>query len=319
MTNAIMKYKLLLAFIIMLFIPMIVNNDYAQYIVNIILIYILVAIGFNIVIGYVGRFSFSNATFLGIGAYVVGLLMVKLNLSFWISLPIASIVTTFVGVLIGYPALRLHRYYLAIVTIAFMSLMQFIYIHGGELTGGPSGFDIPYPELFGFKFQNDKSIFYIILVTFFILFYIITNILKSKIGRSFIAVKNSGSAAEGLSINVRNTVLFAFALSGFIVGTAGGLLCIAIRRITPDSFGMMEVTKHFVMVVLGGLGSILGSVIGAIIISVLPEFLRGIQTYQEFIYGVTLIVFVLFAPEGINGYIIKYLPGVSRERLYKRK
>jgi branched-chain amino acid transport system permease protein len=318
MINIIKKYKLLLALLIMLFIPLMVNS-YTQYIVNLMIIYVLVALGFNIIIGYVGRFSFANATFFGIGAYVVGLSMLKLNISFWISLPLASIFTAFIGVLIGYPALRLHRYYLAIVTIAFMSLMQFIYIHGGQFTGGPSGFDIPYPELFGYKFKSDKSIFYIILITFFILFYIIDKILKSRIGRSFIAVKNSDAAAEGLSINVRNTVLFAFALSGFIVGTAGGLLSIAIRRITPDSFGMIEVTKHFLMVVLGGLGSILGSIIGAIIISILPEFLRAIQDYQEFIYGVILIVFVLFAPEGIYGFIIKYIPGVTRERLYRTK
>ena len=237
---------------------------------------------------------------------------------FWISLPMASLITSLIAILIGYPALRLHRYYLVIVTIAFMSLIQFICIHGGEFTYGPSGFDIPSPVLMGFKFNSDKSVFYIILIVSFLIFYFTTKILKSKIGRSFVAVKNSDLAAEGLAIDVKHTILFSFAVSGFIVGTAGGLLAITIRRITPDTFSMNEITKHFVMVVLGGLGSIGGSIIGAITITILPEFLRGIQTYQELIYGVTIIFFVFFAPEGIYGFIIKYMPGAPRERLYKK-
>ena len=318
MTNLMKRYKYFILFLAMLFIPMMINN-YTQYIVNLVLIYVLVALGFNIVLGYVGRFSFANATFFGIGAYAVGLSMVKWNMPFWISLPMASLITALIGILIGYPALRLHRYYLVIVTIAFMSLMQFICIHGGEFTYGPSGFDIPSPLFMGFKFSSDKSVYYIILIILFLIFYFTTKILKSKIGRSFVAVKNSDLAAEALAIDVKHTVLFAFGISGFIVGTAGGLLAITIRRITPDTFGIAEITKHFVMVVLGGLGSIVGSVIGAIMITILPEFLRGIQTYQELIYGVTIILFVFFAPEGIYGFITKYVPGVSRERLYKRQ
>ena len=317
MTNLVDRYKYPMLFVAMVFIPMLINN-YTQYILNLVLIYILVVLGFNIILGYVGRFSFANAAFFGIGAYAVGLSMAKWNMPFWISLPMASLITSLVAILVGYPALRLHRYYLVIVTIAFMSLIQFICIHGGEFTYGPSGFDIPSPVLMGFKFSSDKSVFYIILIVSFLIFYFTTKILKSKIGRSFVAVKNSDLAAEGLAIDVKHTILLAFAVSGFIVGTAGGLLAITIRRITPDTFSMGEITKHFVMVVLGGLGSIGGSIIGAITITILPEFLRGIQTYQELIYGVTIIFFVFFAPEGIYGFITKYLPGVPRERLYKR-
>ena len=307
--------RMLLVFILMLFIPAVTNN-YTQYIINMILVYILVTLGFNIILGYVGRFSFANASFLGIGAYVTGLSMVKFNIPFWLSLPLSGLITAFIGLLIGFPALRLHKYYLAIVTVAFTSLMRFIYIHGGDFTFGPSGFDIPYPTLFGWIISTDKQVYYIVLIVFILLFAFTKTLIQSKIGRAFIAVKESDDAAEALSINSKRTVLLAFALSGFIVGTAGGLFSLAIRRITPDAFGMHELIRHFIMVVLGGIGSITGSFIGAIIIIVLPEFMRFILEYQEFIYGMIIVLLVLFAPQGVYGFIIRYIPGVSHEKLY---
>lgn len=304
------------AFAVLSLVPLGTNN-YSQYIVNMIFIYILVTLGFNIILGYVGRFSFANASFFGIGAYTVGLLMVKGNFSFWVSLPCAGLVTACIGLLIGFPALRLHRYYLAIVTVAFTSLMRFVYIHGGELTYGPSGFDIPYPTLLGIKLSTDKSIYFVVLVVFFLLLLFTKNVIQSKVGRGFLAVKEGEAAAEALAINSKKTVLIAFALSGLIVGIAGGLVSIAIRRITPDSFGMLELIKHFIMVVLGGLGSITGSIIGATVVVILPELLRAIRDYQELIYGVLIVLFVLFAPEGLYGFLVKYIPGVSREKRYR--
>jgi branched-chain amino acid transport system permease protein len=304
------------AFAVLSLVPLGTNN-YSQYIVNMIFIYILVTLGFNIILGYVGRFSFANASFFGIGAYTVGLLMVKGNFSFWVSLPCAGLVTAFIGLLIGFPALRLHRYYLAIVTVAFTSLMRFVYIHGGEFTYGPSGFDIPYPTLLGIKLSTDKSIYFVVLAVFFLLLLFTKNVIQSKVGRGFLAVKEGEAAAEALAINSKKTVLIAFALSGLIVGIAGGLVSIAIRRITPDSFGMLELIKHFIMVVLGGLGSITGSIIGATVVVILPELLRAIRDYQELIYGVLIVIFVLFAPEGLYGFLVKYIPGVSREKLYR--
>lgn len=309
------KYKSIAIFVLLLSIPILTNNYY-QYLINMILVYILVTLGFNIILGYVGRFSFANASFFGIGAYTVGLLMKKLSLGFWFSLPVAGVVTAGIGLLVGFPALRLHRYYLAIVTLAFMFLMKFIYIHGGEFTYGPSGFDIPAPTLGSFRFANDKSIYYIILVTFFLLFLLIRNVIQSRIGRAFSAVREGENAAEALSIDSKNTVLLAFTLSGFILGIAGGLLSIVIRRITPDSFGMAELTRHFIMVVFGGLGSMTGSIFGATIILLLPEFLRGIQEYQEIIYGLLIVIITLFAPRGIYGFLLRVIPRISKERLY---
>ena len=305
-----------LAFAVLSLVPLGTNN-YTQYIVNMIFVYMLVTLGFNIILGYVGRFSFANASFFGIGAYTVGLLMVKGDVSFWVSLPCAGLATAFMGLLIGFPALRLHRYYLAIVTVAFTSLMRFVYIHGGELTYGPSGFDIPYPTLMGIKLSTDKSIYFVVLVAFLLLLVFTKNVIQSKVGRAFLAVKEGEAAAEALGINSKQTVLIGFALSGLIVGIAGGLVSIVIRRITPDSFGMLELIKHFIMVVLGGLGSVTGSIIGAIIVVILPELLRSIRDYQELIYGVLIVLFVLFAPEGLYGFLVKYIPGVSREKRYR--
>lgn len=309
------NYKSIIIFALMLFIPYFTNN-YSQYILNIILVYILVTLGFNIVLGYVGRFSFANAAFFGIGAYTVGLLMSKLNIPFWFSLPIAGIVCAIIGLLVGFPALRLHRYYLAIVTLAFTMLMKFIYIHAGIITYGPSGFDVPHPEIFGFTFSNDKRVYYIVLVCFFLIMIFAKNILQSRIGRSFYAIKGSENAAETLSININKTVLLGFTISGFIVGIAGGLLSIVLRRIVPEAFGLHDLIRQFIMVVLGGLGSISGSIIGAPIIILLPELLREIQEYEEILFGILIVVFVLFAPEGLYGFLIKYIPRGSREKLH---
>lgn len=281
-----------------------------------ILVYILVTLGFNIVLGYVGHFSFANAAIFGIGAYSVGLLMARLAIPYWFGLPLAGLMTAMVGFLIGFSALRLHRYCLAIVTLAFTFLMKFFYIHAGELTYGPGGFTVPYPKILGFSLSDDKSVYYIVLVVFFLVLLLVRNVLHSRVGRAFYAVKTADNAAEALSIDSRKTVLLAFALSGFIVGIAGGLLSVVLRRITPEVFGLSDLVRQFIMVVLGGLGSISGSIIGAPIIILLPELLRGVQEYQEVIFGLLIVLFVLFAPEGLYGFILRYIPRVSREKLH---
>ena len=314
--NHLKKHGYFVAFVLMLFVPFLTNN-YTQYLVNLILIYILVTLGFNVLVGYVGRFSFGNAAFFGIGAYTVGLLMKTLSVPFWFALPIAGLVTGLVGLLLGLPALRLHRYYLAIVTLAFTYLMKFTYIHGGKLTYGPSGFDIPNPTLLGFSFSDDKRISYIVLVVFFLILWLTKNLIKSKIGRAFYATKGGENAAEALSIDTKKTVLLAFIISGFIVGISGGLFSVVMRRIAPDCFGLGELLRHFIMVVLGGLGSMTGPFLGATIIILLPEFLRSIQGVQELVFGILIVVFVLFAPEGLYGFILKVIPRISRERLYQ--
>jgi len=293
------------------------TNYYSQYLLNLLIIYMLVTLGFNLTLGYAGRFSFANATLFGIGAYCVGLLMRHFSIPFWLSLPMAGVVAGIFGYGLGFIALRLHRYYLAVVTLAFMFLMKFIYIHGGEITYGPSGFDIPNPSVFGYDIVGDKKIYYIVLIISFVLFVILRNIIQSPIGRSFAAIRDNENAAEAMGIDANRATVLAFAISGFVVGIAGGLLGIVIRRVTPDSFGLVELTKHFIMVVLGGLGSIAGSLIGAVLILLLPEVLRGIQEYQEFVFGSLIVVFVLVAPQGLYGLAVDYLPGVSREKLYR--
>ena len=314
--NFLKKHSYFVAFVLLLFVPLLTNN-YSQYLVNLILVYILVTLGFNLLVGYVGRFSFGNAAFFGIGAYSVGLLMRSLNMPFWFSLPIAGLISAIVGLLVGLPALRLHRYYLAIVTLAFTNLMKFVYIHGGTFTYGPSGFDIPNPTIFGFSFSDDKRVSYIVLVVFFLMLFLVRNLTKSRIGRALSATKGGENAAEALSIDTKKAVLLAFTMSGFVVGVSGGLFCIVMKRITPDCFGMSELLRHFIMVVLGGLGSITGSMIGATIIILLPEFLRSIQGIQEMVFGLLIVVFVLFAPQGLYGFILKVIPGISREKLYQ--
>jgi branched-chain amino acid transport system permease protein len=308
-------YKSILLFAVLSAIPAFTNN-YQQYVVNLIFVNFLVSLGLAVLLGYCGQFSFASAGFMGIGAYTVGLCMVHLGFSYWLALTVAAVVSLLFSWIVGFMGLRLARYYLAIVTISFTLLMRFFYVNAGGITFGPSGFNVPPPKLFGFALNNDHRIYYLLLVTVFLLTICTINILKSKVGRAFIAIRDAENAAAAVSINVNLYKLFAFAISGVLGGIAGGLFCVVIGRITPDEYGMPQILFHFLIVVLGGLGNILGLVLSTVIVTILPEIARGVRDLQEVIYGAVIIVILLFAPEGLYG-LVQKLPFVHlREKLH---
>lgn len=293
------------------------TNDYTQYVVNLILVYILVAVGFNVVIGNLGQLAFANAAFFGIGAYSTGILMFHFGVPFWIALLPAGLVGMLAGVLASIPALRnIRLYYLAIVTLAFGELMRWLYIHAREVTQGSLGMALPEPTFFGVSIADDKAKFYVLLALTTAFVLATANLLKSRIGRAIVAIRENELAAASLGIPTAIYFVVAFAWSGLVVGIAGGMFAILLGHIEPDSFSLIEVIRHFALVMFGGVGNLAGSVIGAIALTAAPEFFRGFPGLEELFFSLLLIAVLVFLPRGLVSLLARYLPAF-RERLYR--
>jgi branched-chain amino acid transport system permease protein len=312
-----LKKHILLAgvFILLLLLPLITNSFY-QYKINVILVNLLVCLGFAILLGYSGQVAFASAGFMGIGAYTVGLSMVHFGISYWLALIMAFLISIGFSVFLGIIGLRLSKYYLAIATLAFTFVMRFLYVNGGEITFGPSGFNVPQADLFDFALDTDWRVYYVVLIVVFAVFLIIKNLLRSKIGRAFMAIRENEDAASAASINVKHYKMLAFIIAGAVGGLAGGLYCPVLGRITPTEFGMESIVLHFLIVVLGGLGSLVGLIISCITITILPELLRSWISLQELLYGGFIVLVILFEPEGIYGLLKRFSRGKLREKFY---
>jgi branched-chain amino acid transport system permease protein len=294
-----------------------VTNEYTQYVVNMMLVYILVGVGLNIVVGNLGQLAFASAALFGIGAYTTGLLMAHLGVPFWIALLPGGLAGMVAGGLSCIPALRgVRRYYLAIITMAFGELMRWIYIHADRLTMGSTGLPVPTATLFGYPLATDKSMFYVFLVITTLAVMGTSALLKSRIGRAVVAIRENEYAAASLSIPTSKFIVFAFLWSGFVVGIAGSMFAVLLGRVVPESFGLGEVLRHFAIIIIGGLGSLMGSVIGAITLTAAPEIFRGFPGLEEVSFAVMLIVVLLVLPGGLASIAQRYIPAL-RERLYR--
>jgi branched-chain amino acid transport system permease protein len=290
-------------------------NDYQQFVANTMLVYCLVAVGFNIVLGYLGQLAFSNAAFFGIGAYATGLSMAHWGLPFPIAMLLGAIAGAAGGVIVALPALRVRGYYLAIVTLAFTELMRWTYVHADCVTFGATGFNVPPATLFGVGLTNETAKFYVFLGIVALGVGATAQLLRSRFGRAFVAVRNNEEAAAALGISVTRTNIIAFAWSGLIVGLAGALYAVLNGRLTPDTFGLPQMLIHFAIVMFGGLGSLTGSIIGALALTAAPELLRNLPGLEEIAFSLLLIVVLLFMPKGIGGWVAARIPAL-REPLH---
>ena len=220
-----------------------VTDNYSQYIANLILVYVVIAIGLNFILGFAGMFAFAHAAFMGIGAYTSALLEAKLGVSYFIALPAAGIFTGLVGCLVGIPAIRVSGLYLAMVTVAFTELVHWILNNWKPVTNGADGVTIPAPSLFGWEFRGETSSFYLILVVAFAMTMWARRILQSKIGRAFVALRENETAAPCSGINVARTKTIAFGLSAFYAGIGGALFTITQHYVAPDSFGLFQTSN----------------------------------------------------------------------------
>lgn len=270
-----------------------VNSYYVQ-ILTVTGINIILAVSLNLVTGFTGQLSLCHATFMGIGAYTATLAALKLGIPFAVALTLGAVSAAFFGFIIGVPTLRLKGDYLAIATLGFGEIMKNILLNL-EITGGPMGLrGIP-------KVTN----VYVVYLCVALVIFSLNRIMHSRVGKSFIAIREDELAAEAMGINTANFKILAFVLGAFYAGLAGGLYAFFFRYINPNNFGFMKSIEILSMVVLGGLGNTYGALLGAAIITVLPEFLRSVSPviaqYRMVFYGILLVTMMIWRPQGIMG------------------
>jgi branched-chain amino acid transport system permease protein len=281
-------------------------DEYQLYLLSLIGVYVVFALGYNLLMGYAGQFDFGQGAFLGIGAYATAILEAKLGLPALFALPLGGIAAVVFGVVIGVIVLRLQGFYLALVTLGFNQTVVLAIALWTSLTGGFQGMSVTRPSIAGF---GDKlTLFYIVAACTLILLQGAINLVRSRIGLAFQAIREGEVAAQAMGIDLTRYRVLAYAISAFCGGIAGGLLAMLLSYITPDGFGLVETLKVLTMITVGGMGSVAGSVIGATLLTLTTEFIRIPGLSQEISNGLLLMLFIMLMPTGIYG-LIRELSG----------
>ncbi|HVV92494.1 MAG TPA: branched-chain amino acid ABC transporter permease [Hyphomicrobiales bacterium] len=271
----------------------------------------IASLGLMIVTGYTGQVSLGHAAFLAIGAYAHAWFLSH-GVPLVASLALAALLAGACGFVIGLPAIRVSGLYLAMVTLAFASIVEQVVGNWKAVTGGYSGTAVPSPSLFGIDLSSSTRLYGLCLVILVLVLVALVNLMRSKTGRAFAGIRQSEAAANALGIWVAGYKVLAFVISAAITGLAGGLLAHQLQFLTPDGFTVVQSIELLLMVVIGGLGSLRGAIFGAIVIGLLPTFISGIKPMLPpkiaaqfgldiFVYGAILGFFVLFEPLGLNG------------------
>lgn len=293
-------------------------GSYFHYIGMLALINVIVAIGLNLLTGNAGQISVCHSSFMAIGAYVTTYLFAKLGVPYLVALPVGGVVAAVCGLVVGFPALRVRGFYLAVVTLGFLEITNILVEEFPQITGGVRGIASPRPTFFGYHLTSDLAFYYFVLAFSLAGVWMAHSILRSPTGRAFNAIRNNEAVAQTLAIPLARTKLIAFVLSAFYAGMGGGLYATAVGFIDPLEFGLLTSVRHVMFIVVGGVGSVAGSVVGAIALTLLPEALRGFKEYNEFIYGGLLLVVLIAFPKGLVGLwwsLIDRLTHSTRTRL----
>ena len=290
-----------LAFVAMVFAaPLIFNGGYLMNVLVFVGIHTMLAIGLNLLLGYAGQISLGHAGFFGLGAYLSGVLTATYGFNPWFALPLAAVLVGLLAFLIGFPILNLKGHYLAMATLGMGIIMYIVFNETVDLTGGPSGLSgIPNISIGTLTFDSDLKNYYLIWTITLVLVLLSLNLANSRVGRALRAVHDSEVAARVMGVNSRLLKVQIFALSAVISSVAGSLYAHTMTFISPASFGFNFSVELLTMVVIGGLGSIYGSFLGAALLTLLPEFLRAAHDYDIIIYGILLILMVMFMPGGL--------------------
>jgi len=287
---------------------------YQQFVLSMTLVNAIAAMGVNLSMGYAGQVSIGHAGFVAIGAYTSAILMAKLGLSFWVTLPVGALLAAVAGVLIGLPALRLSHLYISMVTFGFGQVVSLVALNWGSLTNGPNGLAVP-PVMIGRYMFSPETFSYVIVVVFVALLWIARNIASSRLGRAFLAIRESEMGAEAMGVHLARYKSVAFAVGAFYGGAAGSLYAGLSNFVNPDAFVFIVSVLYLTMNVVGGMGTLDGPLVGAVIFTVLPETLRAFAEYKEFLSGALLLAFLVFFPRGIVGLVRRVAVPAPRETM----
>jgi len=280
--------------------PMFISNNYHLNLMIQVLINIIIVVGLNFITGLTGQMNLGTAGIFSMGAYPSSLLATRLGINPWICLIAAVGMGFLIGMGLGYPSLRVSGVYLALTTIGFSEIVRILMTNLTGLTGGALGVTgIPPFSILGHKFQTNKEIYYLYLVIAVILIFNAYRIVNPKWGRAFLAVKDNPDAVEAGGINIASIKILAFTLAAVYATVAGSLYAHYVGFINPSAYNLEYSINYVVMLVIGGIGSVPGNVLGAILVTLVPEFLRFMENYYWLVFSIITLLFVIFMPNGI--------------------
>lgn len=329
------KQWIILAILFGLLLPFILSK-YWLTVAILALIYILLGLGLNIVVGLAGLLNLGFVAFYAVGAYTYALSAQYLHFGFWTALPFGALLAGLFGALLGFPVLRMYGDYLAIVTLGFGEIVRLILTNWAQFTGGPNGISVPPPTLFGLEFSRNATqggvpfheffkisydINYRYFFIYFVLFSIVCLVLRlvsrlqrMPMGRAWEALREDEIASQSLGINHVTTKLSAFSL-GAMIGGIGGVFFAAFEGfVNPTSFTFVESALILAIVVLGGMGSVIGVTLAAIILTILPELLREFAEYRMLIFGLLMVLMMIWRPQGLIRIVRQWIPDLRQSK-----
>lgn len=293
-------------------VPLLLPSYYLS-ILNLVVVFTIAALGLNLLTGVTGQISVGHGAFTGMGAFTVGFLM-QHGFSFWLAMPLAGLSAAAVGALFGLPSARLKGLYLAIASLAAQVILSFFFLRADWFTGGINSMSVMRPTIFGYSLESELSFLYLGLTVALLLGVFAQNLLRTRMGRSFMAVRDRDLAAEVMGVDLFRTKVTAFALSAFYAGIAGALWASYVMIISPDQFDFHLSIELLAMIIIGGLGSVMGSVYGAAFMTLLPILVREFSMFlvpifptiagkllllRDVTFGTAIILFLVFEPEGL--------------------
>lgn len=287
---------------LLLLLPLAATGAYFQHLLVMWMLYALMAVSLNIIIGYIGELSFGHAAFFGLGAYASAMLTVFAGFPFWFSVIAAALVSGLFGLVIGYASLRIKGPQFAILTLGFGAILHSIFINWIDVTNGPLGITkIPAPKipLLGITIEDGIPYYYLALFFLLLSAYLCRALMRSRTGRAFVAVRENDMLATSLGIDVFRYKLLGFVVATMFVGVAGSLYAHYIKIITPGLFTLQYMAPMIIMVIIGGKGTVTGPIVGSLVYIVLLEVLRASGSMRMLVFSILLTLSVIFLPGGL--------------------
>jgi branched-chain amino acid transport system permease protein len=292
-----------------LVLPFIFDSAYSRHILVSSGIFILLSLGLNFIMGFTGQTPFGYPVFFGLGAYATALGFTYLGTNFWMSLVMAPLVAGVFGFLIGYPSLRLRGPYFAIVTLAFAEIVGLILNNWVSFTRGSMGIPgIPRPKIvipgvIHFTFDQELKWYYLVVTICAFFLFVNRRLIRSYAGEAWLAIRENEDLAEAVGINTFKWKMISFVIGAMMGGMTGCVYAHYYNIVSPDLVGFYYITTVFAMVIIGGKGTLLGPVLGAILFTAAPEYLRAAKTMRLVIFGLIMLLSIIFMPRGLNGLV----------------
>lgn len=286
--------------------PFFWNGAYQRHLLVLFGIFAILALSLDIIVGYLGELSLGHAAFFAIGAYVSALLGVNFGWPFWASLPVAALVSGLAGVLVGIPSFRVKGPYFAIVTLGFAQIIGLVINNSIDITRGPMGITkIPPPQIAvrflpAIDFDTELTYYYLVLALVMLSIYLTQRLIASRSGRAVVAIRENDTLAQSVGIDVYRYKVFAFGVGTMLAGVSGAAYAHYVRVVTPHLADLYYMSNALIMVVVGGAASVNGALLGAFIFTILPEGLRIVDDARVVVFGVVLLLSIIYLPQGVS-------------------